>query len=58
MMNIPDRFYPTTDHEVAWNFLNKKVSKASRRKAGQTVMVQAMLRRLEAAKILTREEKK
>lgn len=56
MMDIPERFYPTTEDEIAWNFLNKKVSKASRRRAGQTVRVQAMLRRMEKEKTKKKEK--
>jgi len=42
-----ERFYPTRDNDIAWNFLNRKVSKVSRLKSGRTVKVQAMLRRLD-----------
>lgn len=42
-----ERFYPTTDDDIVWNFQTRKVPKVSRLKSGRTVKVQAMLRRLE-----------
>lgn len=46
-MDIPERFYPTTEDDIVWNFQARKVPKVSRLKSGRTVKVQAMLRRLE-----------